>query len=93
MLGDGSQQSCESGSENGMVMLRLLSQGPLGRTNACHMMGGLKSECDKVFLGWSVLKNSYSLLQPSIAFPKKPWEQFFQILSRDTSCTFPLIIK
>ena len=46
MLGDGFQQSCESGSENGMVMLRLLSQGPLDRTNACHMMGGLKSECD-----------------------------------------------
>lgn len=42
MLGDGSQQSCESGSENEMIMLRLLSQGPLGRPYACHIIGGLK---------------------------------------------------
>lgn len=92
MLGDGSQQSCESGSENGMVMLRLLSQGPLGRTNACHMMGGLKSECDiKSFQDGQSLK--IAILCSSLSFPKKPWEQFFQILSRDMSCTFPLIIK
>lgn len=42
MLGDGSQQSCESGSENETMMLRLLSQGPLGRPYACHIIGGLK---------------------------------------------------
>ena len=46
MLGDGSQQSCESGSENEMIIFRLLSQGQLGRPYACHMIGGLKSECD-----------------------------------------------